>query len=200
MEGLVGLGGKSEPGTWYGVQATAGGSSDCAPRALPYGLTINTKKIKAFTTDYSPRTLYLDNIQIEQVEVVPYASRRGRWCIGQSEEQGPVEARSAAKDLRIEDDRARGHRQDQTRLDSGQGQSAWIEETVVSSAETSGKSLLPTPKPTEQGRELVFHYRREYGLRQGRDQQRGPTSQDSEDGAEYNKIKADDKDTSTKDK
>ncbi|VDP07858.1 unnamed protein product [Heligmosomoides polygyrus] len=33
MEGLVGLGEKSEPGTWYRVQATAGASSDCAPRA-----------------------------------------------------------------------------------------------------------------------------------------------------------------------
>ncbi|VDP07642.1 unnamed protein product [Heligmosomoides polygyrus] len=33
MEGLVGLGGKSEPGTWYRVHATAGTSSDCATRA-----------------------------------------------------------------------------------------------------------------------------------------------------------------------
>ncbi|VDP01149.1 unnamed protein product [Heligmosomoides polygyrus] len=34
MEGSVGRGGKSEPGTWYRVQATAGVSSDCATRAL----------------------------------------------------------------------------------------------------------------------------------------------------------------------
>ncbi|VDO95694.1 unnamed protein product [Heligmosomoides polygyrus] len=33
MEGLVGLGGKSEPGTWYRVHATVGASSECATRA-----------------------------------------------------------------------------------------------------------------------------------------------------------------------
>ncbi|VDO96549.1 unnamed protein product [Heligmosomoides polygyrus] len=33
MEGLVALGGKSKPGTWYLVHATVGASSDCATRA-----------------------------------------------------------------------------------------------------------------------------------------------------------------------
>lgn len=43
MEGLVDLGGASEPKTWYHAHTTAGTFLDCAPRHATISLTIRSR-------------------------------------------------------------------------------------------------------------------------------------------------------------
>ncbi|VDP14158.1 unnamed protein product [Heligmosomoides polygyrus] len=80
MEGFVGLGGKSEPGTWYRVHATVSASSDCATRA--HLSVIETKMLRWTAGVTSLDRVRNDTIQ-QRFGVAPIAEKpreaRLRW-------------------------------------------------------------------------------------------------------------------------